>query len=166
MLTTLKSRSLYTKVVKSLPLVTLRLRSEVFVPPNLVFHCHYSTISSPQGVPVYSRALEFGQKTAVIDCNGSHSYHQLYRFVLNIYTRLEVDRAPQFISTLLQIQSRAKRPPLGPDQPGRACGCADPQHGAVCDLCVGGLDGGGRGGAPVQGPPSLLPPILPPGYMI
>ena len=86
MLATLKTRTLYIKNVKGLPLlVKFRKKVNDINLTNRVFRCHKST--SLQGVPVYSRALEFGDKTAVIDCNGSHSYHQLYRLV-NKYPRL------------------------------------------------------------------------------
>ena len=85
MLTTFKSRGLYTKVVKGLPLLVTSRTKGILPHPhaNHVLRRLNSTTSS-QAVPVYSRALEFGDKTAVIDCHGSHSYSQLYRWVLEI----------------------------------------------------------------------------------
>ena len=59
-----------------------------------------------------------------------------------------------------QIQSGAEHAPVRPHEAGGQGGGADPQHGGVRGVTVGGLDGGGRGGAAVSGPPALLPPIL------
>ena len=142
MLTTLKSRSLYTKVVKGLPLLVKSRTKVIFPHPhaNLVFRRLNST--SSQAVPVYSRALEFGDKTAVIDCHGSHSYSQLYRWVLEITMTLgfglfpvpeargdycheapshEINRNTKMnhkiITSSFQIQPGAECPPLFPDSP-------------------------------------------------
>ncbi|KAM9765871.1 malonate--CoA ligase ACSF3, mitochondrial [Menidia menidia] len=53
----------------------------------------WTTVPPSSGInkkPVFTRALEFGEKLAIIDSSGRHSYEQLYRSSLGLASRISV----------------------------------------------------------------------------
>merc|ERR1719232_2137469 len=58
-------------------------------PVSLIQLCSLTSAASSYPVPVYSRAVEFGDKTAVIDSQGSYSYSELYRSSKKLSTRIQ-----------------------------------------------------------------------------
>ncbi|CAG5857215.1 unnamed protein product [Menidia menidia] len=53
----------------------------------------WTTVPPSSGInkkPVFTKALEFGEKLAIIDSSGRHSYEQLYRSSLGLASRISV----------------------------------------------------------------------------
>ena len=124
----------------------LRLQNKIHIAP--VTFRSYTEVA-----PVYSKALEYGDKTAVIDSQGQYSYSQLYRYCILSSRSFQQN-------FMFQIQCRPELQSPDPCETRWQSGSVDTKQCPVCQSSVGSMDVSSCLCSTLQVTPCLLAHLL------